>query len=181
MPCPDFPFIIPEFTEEEVQAGMKELEAYMPRVKGGAQLFGSTYEGVGDMDRAAGVLIGQLGTQARYANYELYNQDSKGKPLNGKKSYAITIPAKGLLGSKDGYWSITVYNAEDKYLIPNDKGVYSVSMYSAEPNADGTYTININPKGDGTNAIPTAGKNWYTVLRVYEPADDISFPDLVKK
>jgi hypothetical protein len=177
----DFPFIIPMFTEEEIKAGMEEIQAYMPRVKGGSQLFGSAYEGVGDMDRAAGVLIGQLGTQARYANYRLYNVDNNGDPLNGTAAYQITVPKEGMFKNKDGYWSLTVYNAEDKYLIANDKEVYNASFYSAMRNADGSVTVRINPEGIGENAIPNAGKNWYCVLRVYEPLENIEFPELMKE
>lgn len=176
----NFPFIIPDFTQAEIEAGMKEIQSYMPRVKSGVKLFGSPYEGVGDMDRAAGVLIGQLGTQARYANYSLQTMDQNGKLFDGDGEYSITIPKSGMLKNKDGYWSLTVYNAEDKYLIPNDKNKYNVSMYDAKPNADGSYTIRVNADGSGENAIPNAGKNWYAVFRVYEPVDNIQFPQLQK-
>lgn len=177
----DFPFIIPDFTEDEMQAGMKEIEAYMPRIKDGSKVFGSPYEGVGDFDRAAGVLIGQLGTQARYASYRLYAIDSNGDQLNGKDSYSITIPKEGLIKNNDGYWSLTVYNNEDKYLIDNKANIYHVSYYSSIKNTDGTVTVTINPDGKGDNAIPTTGKNWYCVLRVYEPNANIVFPELYKQ
>lgn len=178
----NFPFVVPEFSEKEKEAGMNELKNYMPNVKGGVKLFGSAYEGVGDMDRAAGVFIGQLGTQARYANYSLYTVDGNGEALNGSDSYEIVVPKSGFSKNNDGYWSLTIYNAEDKYLIPNAKNVYHISSYSAKANADGNYTLSVNPKGKGDNAVPhTAGKNWYTVLRVYEPVDNIVFPKLVKK
>jgi len=177
----DFPFVIPDFTEAEKRAGMKEINKYMEKTKIATKLFGSPYEGVGDMDRAAGVLYGQLGTQARYANYSLYTTDSNNKILNGTDSYEITVPGNNLMRNKKGYWSLTVYNSENKYLIPNDKNKYNVSSFTAKPNADGSYTLRINPNGDGDNALPTAGKNWYTLLRVYEPVDNIKFPKMLKK
>lgn len=176
----DYPFVIPEFTEEEVKIGMLEIQNYMPRIKDGSKVFGSPYEGVGDFDRAAGVLIGQLGTQARYANYRLYGVDSSGNQLNGVDSYSITIPKEGMIKNQDGYWSLTVYNNEDKYLIKNSKDLYNASFYSSTKNQDGTVTVHINPDGVGENAIPTAGKDWYCVLRVYEPVDHVEFPDLQK-
>ena len=173
-----YPFVIPEFTEEEVKAGLKEIKAYMPRIKDGSKLFGSTYEGIGDLDRASGVMIGQLGTQARYANYRLYNKDANNKAIEGTAEYEITVPKEGMIKNKDGYWSLTVYNSEDKYLIPNSKGIYHVSSYDAKTNQDGTVTIRINPNGDGDNAIPTTSKDWYCVLRAYEPIENIQFPEL---
>jgi hypothetical protein len=176
----DTSFVIPEFNEAEQKEGSKAIQKYLPRVKGGAKLFGSPYEGVGDMDRAAGVMIGQLGIQARYVDYRLYTKDDANKDLASDGSYTLTIPDEGLLRNKDGYWSLTVYNADDKYLIPNDKGIYNASMYATKKNADGTTTLRVNPAGTGDNAIPTAGKNWYAVLRVYEPVANIDFP-LIKK
>ena len=174
----DYPFIIPEFTKEEEAAGMKEIEKAAENLEGGSKLFGSVYEGVGDLDRALGVFYGQLGTQARYANYKLYATDSEGQPLTGDKSYEITIPASGMIKNKKGYWSLTVYNADDKYLIPNENNIYNASYYASKSNADGSVTVRINPDGSGDNAVPTSGKNWYAVLRVYEPVSNIQFPDL---
>jgi hypothetical protein len=34
--------------------------------------------------------------------------------------------------------SVTAYGVDNKLLIPNDKGVYDQTSYSAERNADGT-------------------------------------------
>ncbi|MEN8139469.1 MAG: DUF1214 domain-containing protein [Bacteroidota bacterium] len=176
----DFPFIVPEFTEAEKAAGIKIISEYVKHLNP-KQVFGSMYEGVGDLDRAGGVLIGQLGTQYRYANYDLIFTDANGKELNASDSYEITVPKEGLIKNSDGYWSLTVYNADDKYLIPNDKNKYNISSYTAKVNADGNYTLRINPKGEGENAVPTAGKKWYYVLRVYEPVNDVRFPEIVKK
>lgn len=53
-------------------------------------------------------------------------------------------------------------------------------MYATKRNPDGTTTLRVNPDGTGDNAIPTVGKNWYAVLRVYEPVANIDFP-LIKK
>lgn len=70
---------------------------------------------------------------------------------------------------------------KDQYLIPNDKSRYSFTSYEAKPNSDGTYTLRINPDGDGENAIPSAGVDFYGVFRVYNPVEDLSFPEIKKK
>ncbi|GMQ25392.1 hypothetical protein Aoki45_20740 [Algoriphagus sp. oki45] len=174
----DFPFTIPEFTEEETAAGLELIKAYGLQQKDGTRLFGSQFEGVGDMDRAAGVFLGQLGTQARYVQYTQYVKDQNGEPVKGTGTYEITVPANGLVKDSNGYWSLTIYSMEDRYLIPNSKNRYSFTSYEAKPNSDGTFTLRINPEGDGENAIPTAGVDFYGVFRVYNPVENLTFPQI---
>lgn len=177
----DFPFVVPDFTKEEEAAGMKIIKDYsLNRVKTGRKLFGTPYEGVGDMDRAAGVFLGQLGTQTRYVDYSQYLVDQNGDKLGGDGNYEIVVPPNGLLRNEKGYWSLTIYNMEDRYLIPNPKNKYSITSYQAKQNADGTYTLRINPNGDGENSIPSAGKPFYGIFRVYEPANGLEFPKIKK-
>jgi hypothetical protein len=132
------------------------------------------------MDRAAGVLIGQLGIQARYVDYAQYLLDTNGNKLEGKSSYEITVPKDGLMRNDDGYWSLTIYNTEDRYLIPNKENKYVLNFYNLKPNEDGTYTLRVNANGEGENAIPTKGKDFYGVFRVYEPVDSLIFPEIKK-
>ena len=176
----DFPYIVPDFTPAEREAGMKAIKKYSFTLKNGRKLFGSLYEGVGDMDRAAGVFLGQLGTQARYVDYAQDIADQNGQKLNGHDSYQITVPVKPLTRNSKGYWSYTIYNMQDRYLIPNPKNKYVISSYDAVKNSDGTVTININPKGVGKNVLPSNGKPFYGIFRVYEPVQDVVFPKIKK-
>ena len=57
------PFIVPSFTELKQQQGDQIIQDYALKVANARNLFGSANEGVGDLDRAAGVFLGQLGTQ----------------------------------------------------------------------------------------------------------------------
>ena len=50
-------------------AGLKKLDRYVKEGHDSANYFVSPYEGGADLDRAAGAIAGQLGTQARYAQY----------------------------------------------------------------------------------------------------------------
>ena len=177
----DKKFVIPDFTEEEAKAGFEIIKDYsLNIVKNGRKLFGSEYEGVGNMDRCAGVFLGQLGTQSYVVDYLQYLKDQNGDPLNGKDSYEITVPAESLMANENGYWSVTVYNIEDRYLIPNKKDVYNVNFYRTVKNDDGSVTVRINPKGEGDNAIPTNGKSFYGVFRVYNPKPGVEFPVIQK-
>lgn len=174
------PFIVPDFTEEEAKAGMEKIKSYSMKVKEASKIFGSTYEGVGDMDRAAGVFLGQLGTQAYVVQYAQYVKDADNDGLGGEHAYEIVVPEEGIVKGDNGYWTITVYNLEDRYLIPNKGNIYYISSYNAVKNEDGTVTVRINKDGKGENAIPTEGKMIYIVFRAYEPVNDLSFPEIMK-
>jgi len=119
------------------------------------------------LNLAAGVKLGQLGTPIEAVRYGVILTDSQGAPLNGKDTYIVTVPAG--LHEEGGYYSVTLYGIDDKLLIPNDKKVYDRTLYSSEPNDDGTYTLTLSPSGEGKNGIPT-GKDFYGVLRAYLPA-----------
>lgn len=175
------PFIVPDFTAEEAAAGDRVIQEYAGTLPGGRKAFGSVHEGVGDLDRAAGVFLGQLGTQYYVVDYAVYHVDQNGEPLNGASDYELVVPADlPLVRDEKGYWSLTIYNAEDRYLIPNDQDRYVVGSYTSEKSTDGSVTIRINPEGKGSNALPTAGKPFYGVFRVYQPVDGVEFPALSK-
>jgi hypothetical protein len=171
-------FIIPSFTDKERAVALDIIKDYGLKQKTANKMFGKTSQGVGDLDRAAGVYLGQLGIPAEFVQYQQYVKTADGKSFGGDGRYEIRIDPKGMIRDKNGYWSITVYNMEDRYLIPNPQGRYSITSYTAIANSDGTYTVRINPDGKGENAIPTMKKSVYAIIRVYEPKGTIVFPPL---
>lgn len=172
------PFIIPSFTEKERAVALEMIKDYALKQQTGNNMFGKKSQGVGDLDRAAGVYLGQLGIPAEFVQYTQYIKTPDGKQLGGDGHYEITINPKGLIRDERGYWSITLYSLEDRYLIPNPQGRYSITSYTAIANSDGTYTVRINPDGQGENAIPTMKKPVYAVMRVYQPKGTIEFPPI---
>jgi len=135
----------------------------------------------GDVDPlvlARAVHLGQLGTPTDSVRYKVIFADDGGAPLKGQDSYMLTVPAA--IVHDDGYYSITVYGTDNKGLIPNALGRYDRTSYSSTPNADGTYTISLNPAGEGVNAIPT-GKAFYAVLRAYMPVQGADLTVAVKR
>jgi hypothetical protein len=170
------PFIVPDFTEAEYAVGLDVIKQYSMPLTSSLKIFGTREQGGGDMDRCAGVFLGQLGIPATYIQYTQYVQ-LDGAPIGGDGSYTITVGADAIVHD-DGYWSVTVYNMEDRYLIENPQQRYSISSYSAVPNTDGTFTIRINPEGTGENAIPTMGKPIYVIMRAYQPIGAVEFPEL---
>ncbi len=175
----DFPFVIPDFSKAVEAAGLQKITDTISKSKDASKAFVSPYEGGGDLNRAGGVLAGQLGTQARYVQYGQMLVDQKGKPLNGKDNYEIIVPKEGLVKNDKGYWTMTIYSTADRYLIPNKDNKYYVSSYNGKPNADGSYTIQVNPEGIGKNALPSAGVNFYGVFRIYEPVKNLEFPTII--
>lgn len=135
----------------------------------------------GDVDPlvlARAVSLGQLGTPPDSVRYSVIFTDDSGAPFTGDDSYVLTVPA-GIVHD-DGYYSITLYGTDDKALIPNAQGRYDRTTYSSTPNADGTYTLLLNPAGEGVNAIPT-GKAFYAVLRAYVPVKGASLKTVVTR
>ena len=140
--------------------------------------FGKKSGDVGDITHAAGVKIGQLGTPADTVRYLPILVDGNGEPLNGGATYIVTVPA-GIVHD-DGYYSVTVYGADNKLLIPNEQKVYDRTTYSSQQNDDGTYTITLSPDGEGLNGIPT-GKPFYGMLRAYVPVQGADMTVKVEK
>lgn len=101
-------------------------------------------------------MIGQLGTPQDSVRYGMLTVDENGEPLNGESTYIVTVPASIVKDVR--YYSVTLYDIATKYLIPNDKKIYDRTTYSSEPNDDGTYTLTLNPSGEGKNGIPTGAK-----------------------
>lgn len=81
----------------------------------------------------------------------------------------------------DGFWSISVYNA-DGFFEPNEEGAYSVNSITAAHNDDGSVTVRFG--GTGDNAIPIT-EGWNYLVRLYRPRPEIlsgdwSFPTLAQ-
>ncbi|WP_394846383.1 DUF1254 domain-containing protein [Pendulispora brunnea] len=72
----------------------------------------------------------------------------------------------------DGFWSITVYNAEG-YLEPNANNVYSVSKMNAKPDADGSISVQFGGcDGRIPNCLPIM-KGWNYTVRLFRPRSEI--------
>jgi hypothetical protein len=72
----------------------------------------------------------------------------------------------------DGFWSISVYNANG-YFEPNPAGAYSVNSITATRNDDGSATVLFGGDGDpARNSIPIF-EGWNYVARLYRPRPEI--------
>ena len=72
----------------------------------------------------------------------------------------------------DGFWSVSVYNAEG-YYEPNPYSVYSLNSITARKDKDGTVTVQFGGcDGKIVNCLP-APKGWNYMVRLYRPHVEI--------
>ena len=87
--------------------------------------------------------------QAQY--YLLTGSDKDGKPLDGKSSYRLRVPANAPVTQ---YWSMTVYNRETHTFIRNAAWVGRSSQTPGlQKNADGSVDIFFGPDCSGGQGI----------------------------
>jgi len=106
--------------------------------------------------------------------YIYTDDDSSGKQLNGKNTYAVTFakvpPVKG-------FWSLTLYN-DVHFFNPNPLKRYSLGTKNKtlKFNADGSLTLYAGAKSPGTdkesNWLPAPEGTFSLYIRAYwaEPA-----------
>lgn len=129
-----------------------------------------------DLYRYAGAEVGLFGNSADEATYFNYVVDSEGKPANGARhSYTVHF-AKGQLPPVDAFWSLTLYNAKTKLLVPNHKKRYVINsrmLPNLKLDADGGLTLALQhhepPKAEQSNWLPAPPGPFYAVLRLYLP------------
>jgi len=97
---------------------------------------------------------------------------------NDGTPYSVTVTDVPV----NAFWSIIVY--DDKGFIPeNELGVYSYNNVTAQPNEDGSYTINFGScDDDRINCIPVS-EGWNYTVRMYEPKEEVlngtwKFPEI---
>ena len=113
--------------------------------------------------------------------------DRDGKPLDGKKTYRLTVPPNAPI---EQYWSATAYDRETHALI---RGVGRPSLASndttVQKNSDGSVDIYFGPKapaGKESNWVPTDPKRQFELLfRLYGPKKELfekkwQLPDVEK-
>jgi hypothetical protein len=113
------------------------------------------------------------------------NPDSEAKYLNvnpssndGRTVYKLTVNGEVPV---DGFWSITVYDAEGRFQ-KNAYDAYSLNNMTAKKSADGSVTVQFGGcDGKIPNCLPTV-PGWNYMVRFYRPRAEIltgtwKFPD----
>jgi hypothetical protein len=105
-------------------------------------------------------VIGPIGLPAHQALY-ISSATSDGKQMNAQHDYVLRM-SKDELPPSRAFWSLTLYDLENGFFIPNDHKKYSVGENAGyQLNADGGIEIYVSaekPKG-------VAEENWLPINR----------------
>lgn len=106
--------------------------------------------------------------------YAVAVRDSKGRYLDGGKTYKVTLPTPIPAGQ---FWSFTVYDNQTRSLLETDQKTAGLDSNrpTFKKNPDGSATVWFGPKapkGQEDNWVQTVpGKGWNTLLRLYAPLE----------
>jgi len=114
------------------------------------------------------------GNGEREAVYPIRYTDSTGATLSGANKYVMRFAKEPPV---DAFWSVTIYNAGDKMLIENPINRYKVGTDTKglARGSDGSIVLSIqadDPK-DGTNWLPAPQGDFYLILRMYQPSEQV--------
>ncbi|MYL82268.1 DUF1254 domain-containing protein [Desulfovibrio aerotolerans] len=132
-------------------------------------LYGTDY-----LQRALITAIGLGANRPQDAVYPTSEADAQGKPYDGSAKYVLHFD-KGLLPPVEGFWSLTMYNAE-YFFVANPLNRYTLSARNdLTKNADGSvdlYLQNENPGPEkASNWLPTPTGRFIPMLRLYWPKE----------
>jgi hypothetical protein len=117
----------------------------------------------GEMDQELLVflsIVGPIGQPAHQAVYPPINA-ADGKPMTAMHDYVIRMDAKSLPPA-NAFWSLTLYDTENGFFIPNDSRKYSVGENAGmKLNAQGDIEIHVAAKKP--DGVPP--ENWLPVNR----------------
>ncbi|MEM8666113.1 MAG: DUF1214 domain-containing protein [Planctomycetota bacterium] len=107
--------------------------------------------------------------------------DSDGQRLHGKHAYTLTMPAKvPIRGDNGGFWSITMYDAEDRFMVENELKRYKIGTVTdgLKRNNDGSLTIYFSHEKPAdasrlTNWLPAPDDFFMLQCRLYEPEESV--------
>ena len=121
-------------------------------------------------------IIGPIGLPAAEALYPAI-ATTDGKPMNAQNDYVIRMSADDLPPAK-AFWSVTLYDTENGFFIPNEQKKYSVGENAGyKLNDDGGIEIHI--AAEKPEGVPE--ENWLPINRGDESIDvilRIYVPDL---
>lgn len=141
------------------------------------------------IQRSAAALGGLWGNHGYEACYSSIYEDSTGERLVGENVYEITLYDQPPV---EAFWSITMYDVPNYYLIENQIGRYSIGdrteglIYQKDGSLK--ITISATPPANETaraNWLPAPKGPFRPVLRMYLPTEEITsqeyvIPPLVK-
>jgi hypothetical protein len=162
---------VPKAAQEKIMAELKNL---------GAPVNGWTYStklgvyGTAYLARALVTAIGLGANRGQDAVYPTSVEDADGKPYDGINKYIMHFN-KGELPPVDGFWSLTMYNAE-YFFVDNPLNRYTLSARNKlKKNKDGSVDLYIQKdslgKSKESNWLPAPAGKFILMLRLYWPKE----------
>ena len=132
-------------------------------------LYGTDY-----LQRALITAIGLGANRPQDAVYPTSEEDAEGKAYDGTNKYVMHFD-KGEMPPVDGFWSLTMYNAE-YFFVANPLNRYTLSARNdLKKNMDGSvdlYLQNENPGPEKqSNWLPAPAGKFIPMLRLYWPKE----------
>ena len=132
-------------------------------------LYGTNY-----LQRALVTAIGLGANRPQDAIYPTSEKDATGQPYDGANKYVIRF-AKGQMPPVNGFWSLTMYNAE-YFFVDNPLNRYTLSQRnSLKPNPDGSVDLYIQKESPGqdkeSNWLPAPDGKFILMMRLYWPKE----------
>lgn len=132
-------------------------------------IYGTDY-----LNRALVTAVGLGANRIEDAVYPTSQKDADGRDYEGKNKYVMQF-AKGELPPAEGFWSLTMYNAE-YFFVENPINRYSISArQNLKPNPDGSVDLYIQNESPGkdkeSNWLPAPAGKFVLMLRMYWPRE----------
>ena len=126
------------------------------------------------VQRALITAIGLGANRPQDAIYPTSQMDAEGKPYSGANKYVMHFD-KGQVPPVDGFWSLTMYNAE-YFFVDNPLNKYTVSPRNAlKYNDDGSLDIYVQNESPGAereaNWLPAPKDKFVLMMRLYWPKE----------
>lgn len=125
------------------------------------------------MTRAIAARVGLWGNHGYEAAYSAVYVDADNQPLDGAARYELRLAE---LPPVDAFWSLTMYDAREFYLVDNPLNRYSIGDRTPglQFGPDGSLTIYLQSDSPGaekeSNWLPTPQTgNFRPMLRMYQP------------
>lgn len=117
-------------------------------------------------------------------------RDNEGNGLNGSFHYTIEIP--GDVQIADFFWTITVYNVNNRAIIDNklQRADVGSNIPGTQKNAEGNYIFHFSPNkpagvADANWVQTNKNENWFVYFRAYSPSAEfvagaIDLPNFIR-
>jgi hypothetical protein len=126
--------------------------------------------------RAVAARLGLWGNHAYEALYALVWTDDRGDQLTGANRYVLHFDE---LPPVAAFWSLTMYDAVDFYLVANPINRYSIGDRTSgvQYNEDGSLDIYLQHESPGpeleSNWLPAPAGGFRPILRMYQPGEGV--------